>query len=311
MMTSFRLDADTAIYQIVEFDGPTHDAQWMLPAATPEILAANADWLDGAFWMPNTNRLVFSYQLWVVKTRDAIVLVESGCGNHKRRVSPYQDMINTPVLDWLESIGAPADKVTHVLHTHLHSDHVGWNTRLLDGRWEPTFPNATYYMPREDYAMFTQHMATKMGPEMYDQVIADSVVPVIDAGLTKFIAAGDEVAGFQAIAAPGHTPGQLIYAFRHGGDTMLFSGDVFHSPLQVPYPHINSRWCEQSRIACETRSAVLEQAAASDRVRIMPAHVQGVDGWRVARTSSGFAIGFDRKPTGNSRAAERSVHHDI
>jgi len=293
MMTSHVLGPGTVLHQIVEFDGPTHDAQWMLPAATPAILAANADWLEGRFWMSRTNRLVFSYQLWVLRTPEAIVLVDTGCGNYKRRVSPYQNMINTPALDWLEAIGAAPDQVTHVLHTHLHSDHVGWNTRLVDGRWVPTFPNATYYMPRLDYEMFTRHLATKMGPEVYDEVIADSVTPIVDAGIHRFIGDGDEVAGFRAIAAPGHTPGQLVYSFAFRGDTLIFSGDVLHSPIQVPFPDINSRWCEDPTQARATRFALLADAARTG-ARVLPAHVQGVEGWRVARRGDGFAIGFDQ-----------------
>ncbi len=293
MMTSQALGGGVEIFQIVEFDGPTHDAQWMLPDATPAMIAANAAWLDGRFWMARTNRLIFSYQLWVVKTGEAVVLIDTGCGNHKPRISPFQHMINTPAIDWLESIGAGPEQVTHVLHTHLHSDHVGWNTRLLDGRWVPTFPNATYYMPRLDYDLFTQQLAQKMGPEAYEAVIADSVLPVIDAGLTRFIEDGDEVAGFVASAAPGHTPGQMIYTLRHKSEEIIFSGDVFHSPIQVVCPHINSRWCEDQDEARVTRRALLQRAADGD-ARILAAHIQGLDGWRVGRTGDGFSIGFDR-----------------
>jgi glyoxylase-like metal-dependent hydrolase (beta-lactamase superfamily II) len=292
MMKTHALGRNAEIVQIIEFEGPTHDAQWMLPDATPQILQANASWLRNHFWMPRTNRLVFSYQLWLVKTSDAIVLIDTGCGNHKPRVSPYQNMINTPVIDWLEGVGAAPEKVTHVLHTHLHSDHVGWNTRLLDGRWEPTFPNATYYMPQLDYELFTQRLAQKMSPEMYDGVIADSVTPIVAAGLTKFIEPGDEVAGFIASAAPGHTPGQLVYSFRHNGGETIFAGDVFHSPIQVIHPHINSRWCEDQEQARLTRHALLCGAAARN-AKILPAHIQGLDGWRVGRDGDGFSIGFD------------------
>lgn len=293
MMRSLALGPDVTIHQIVEFDGPTHDAQWMLPGAAPELLEANREWLKDEFWMPKTNRLVFSYQLWVVCMSDAVVLIDTGCGNHKVRASPFQHMINAPTLEWLEAIGAGPDEVTHVLHTHLHADHVGWNTRLLDGRWEPTFPNATYYMPRHDYDLFTQHLATKMTPEFYDEVVADSIVPVVNAGLTRFIAPGDEVAGFRAEAAPGHTPGQMIYSFRYGGETIVFTGDVFHSPVQVIEPSINSRWCEDPDLARKTRHKLLQWAATSD-ARLLPAHIQGLDGWRIGRRDDAFTLGLEK-----------------
>jgi glyoxylase-like metal-dependent hydrolase (beta-lactamase superfamily II) len=293
MMKSQSLGAGVEIVQIIEFAGPTHDAQWMMPDASPQILSANESWLRDRFWMPRTNRLVFSYQLWIVKTSDAIVLVDTGCGNHKHRPSPYQNMINTPVIDWMEGIGASPDKVTHVLHTHLHADHVGWNTRLLDGRWIPTFPNAIYYMPKLDHDLFTHRLAQRMDPASYEPVIDDSVTPVVNAGLTRFIEDGDEIAGLVATAAPGHTPGQMIYTFRHGGEDIIFSGDVFHSPIQVPHPYINSRWCEDQVLARVTRRDLLIQAARTN-ARILPAHIQGVDGWRIGRVGDEFSIGIDQ-----------------
>jgi glyoxylase-like metal-dependent hydrolase (beta-lactamase superfamily II) len=264
----------------------------MLPGATPELLSANEVWLKNEFWMPRTNRLVFSYQLWVVRTGNAVVLIDTGCGNHKVRASPFQHMVNTPELEWLEAIGAGPEQVTHVLHTHLHADHVGWNTRLLDGRWEPTFPNATYYMPKRDYDLFTQRLATKMAPEFYDEVVADSIVPVVNAGLTKFIEPGDEVAGFRAEAAPGHTPGQMIYTFDHGGESFVFSGDVFHSPIQVIDPTINSRWCEEPDLARETRFGLLDRAVRNN-LRLLPAHIQGLDGWRIGKLGAAYTLGLE------------------
>jgi glyoxylase-like metal-dependent hydrolase (beta-lactamase superfamily II) len=294
MMFSRLLAGGAELIEIIEFDGPTHDAQWMLPDAPPQILNANAAWLQDRFWAPRTNRLVFTYQLWLLKVSDAIILIDTGCGNHKDRVSPYQNRINTPVIDWLEAVGAPPEKVTHVLHTHLHSDHVGWNTRLVDGVWVPTFPNATYYMPKLDYELFKSQSARSMGPEMYAGVLADSVVPVLQAGLTRFIEDGDEVAGLIATATPGHTPGHIAYTLRHGGDEIIFAGDVLHSPVQVLCPHVNSRWCEDQTLARASRQALLRRAAASGAA-IVPAHAKAIHGWRVGRTGDGFSIGFDER----------------
>jgi glyoxylase-like metal-dependent hydrolase (beta-lactamase superfamily II) len=256
------------------------------------MFQANAAWLSDRFWMPRTNRLVFTYQLWLVKSRDAIVLIDTGCGNHKARVSPYQNMVNTPVIDWLQAVGAAPEEVTHVLHTHVHCDHVGWNTRLMDGKWVPTFPNATYYMPRLDYEYFAGRQARRMGPEMYEGVLADSVLPVLEAGLVRYIEPGDEVAGFVASATPGHTPGHLSYTLCHRGERIIFAGDVLHTPLQVMFPHLNSRWCEDPRQARLTRAALL-RAAAESGATLIPAHAQQIGGWRVAKRGEGFCVGFE------------------
>ena len=295
MMFSRPLGDKAELVEIIEFHAPTHDVQWMLPDVTPQMLHSNASLLRDRFWAPRTNRLVFTYQVWLLKMREAIVLIDTGCGNHKQRVSPYQNQINTPVIDWLQAVGAPPDQVTHVLHTHLHSDHVGWNTRLIDGRWLPTFPNATYYMPQLDYQLFKEHRALSMQPEMYDPVIADSVVPILDAGMVRFIKPGDEVAGLRATATPGHTPGHLTYTLRLGADVIIFAGDVLHSPLQVTCPHVNSRWCEDARLARESRHALLCQAVETDAA-VIPAHAKGLHGWRIGRTRDGFSVGFDDEP---------------
>ena len=292
MMYSRPLGEGAELVEIIEFHAPTHDAQWMLPEATPQTLKANMSLLENRFWIPHTNRLVFTYQLWLLKMRDAIVLIDTGCGNHKHRVSPHQNKINTPVIDWLEAVGAPPEKVTHVLHTHLHSDHVGWNTCLHDGRWVPTFPNATYYMPKADYELFKSRSAVSMGPEMYDCVMADSVVPVMQAGLVRFIDSGDEIAGLVAMATPGHTPGHLAYTFRHRGDEIIFAGDVLHSPVQVLCPNVNSRWCEIPSLARSSRQKLLRRAAATNAT-VIPAHARGIHGWRIGQTGDGFSIGFD------------------
>ncbi len=279
----------------MEFHAPTHDAQWMLPGADPALFREHAPWMANVFWTPRTNRLVFTYKLWILKIHGDVVLVDTGCGNHKDRLSPYQNHINTPVLDWLEAFGAPAEKVTHVVHTHIHADHVGWNTRLIDGRWVPTFPNAVYHMPRLDYDLFRNHAATSMGPDMYDCVLEDSVLPVVKEKLVRFVEDGDEIAGLIARSAPGHTPGHMTYTFRCGGEELLFSGDVFHSPLQVVRPSLNSRWCEDADEARRTRHAVL-CCAAGRNVSILAAHAKGVHGWRIGGGPDRFSVGFDEAP---------------
>jgi glyoxylase-like metal-dependent hydrolase (beta-lactamase superfamily II) len=288
-MMSSRSLGSIELFQIIELLGPTHDAEWMFPGIPRDVLDANASWLSPDYWMPLTNRLVFSFQLWVLKTRDRIILVDTGIGNHKDRPAPTQHMINTPTLDWLAAIGAPPEAVTHVVQTHLHGDHVGWNTRFVDGRWVPTFPNATYLMPRLDWHAFkARYDAGERG--RFGGPIGDSVLPIVEAGLAQFVDPEDEVAGcLLALAAPGHTPGQLAYALRQAGEEYIFSGDVIHSPIQIPFPEITCRWCEEPEQARRTRIALLERAAAN-RATILPAHAKSMRGWRVTRQGGGFAV---------------------
>jgi glyoxylase-like metal-dependent hydrolase (beta-lactamase superfamily II) len=294
-MMSSRKIGGFELVQIVEFTGPTHDAAWMLPELPRPALEAHAAWLSPAYWIAATNRLVFTMQLWLLKTPGRIILIDTGVGNFKSRPSPYQGMINTPVLDWLEAVGAAPGRVTDVVHTHLHGDHVGWNTRRVDGRWEPTFPNATYHLPRGDWDAYRLRYEHGEHDVLFG-AFADSILPVAEAGLTRLFDAGDEVGGvLRATAAPGHSPGQVTLSFTERGDTFIFAGDVLHSPIQVLHPRINSRWCELPEAARTTRLAVLDRAAAGNTT-LFPAHAVGLGGWRIARAGGGFAVMVDGEP---------------
>jgi glyoxylase-like metal-dependent hydrolase (beta-lactamase superfamily II) len=288
MMNSRRI-GDIELIQIIEFSGPTHDADWMLPELPRAALRANAAWLSPNFWIPSTNRLVFTMQLWLIKTSDRIIIIDTGVGNAKTRPSPYQTMINTPAVDWLEAVGAAPDKVTHVVHTHLHGDHVGWNTHAEDGRWTPTFHNATYFVPKGDWEVYkSRYDAGEQG--LLGGSFADSVLPVAEAGLVRFFDDGDDIADcLRAHAAPGHSPGQVMLSLRLGDEHCIFSGDVLHSPVQVLFPDVNSRWCELPDTARATRHKLLAHAAANDAT-IFPAHAMGLHGWRIGRRGEGYSV---------------------
>jgi glyoxylase-like metal-dependent hydrolase (beta-lactamase superfamily II) len=227
----------------------------------------------------------------VLKAAGSTILIDTGVGNCKHRPQPWQNMLNTPALEWLEALGIPPASITHVVHTHLHGDHVGWNTRLVDGRWEPTFPNAVYHLPETDWCACK---ARYDGGEtdLYGGSIADSVIPVVDAGLTRFVRPGDEIADcLTVIPSPGHTPGHVVLALRDAGEDYLFTGDVLHSPIQVLHPELNSRWCESQTDARASRHAILQRAAASGAT-IFPAHAKSLAGWSVsARDDGSFALG--------------------
>jgi glyoxylase-like metal-dependent hydrolase (beta-lactamase superfamily II) len=288
MMNSRRI-GDIELIQIIEFSGPTHDADWMLPGLPPAALRANASWLNPGFWIPSTNRLVFTMQLWLLKAGDRIIVIDTGVGNAKMRPSPYQSMINTPVLDWLAAVGAPPDKVTDVVHTHLHGDHVGWDTRQKDGRWTPTFSNATYYIPKDDWGAYRPRYDAG-DQNLLGGSFADSIMPVAEAGLVRFFGDDDEIADcLLAHAAPGHSPGQVMLSLRHGDQHCIFSGDVLHSPMQVLFPDVNSRWCELPDVARATRHKLLADAAAADAT-IFPAHAAGLHGWKVARRGEAYSV---------------------
>jgi glyoxylase-like metal-dependent hydrolase (beta-lactamase superfamily II) len=289
MINSRMLSKDVELYQIIEFHGPTHDAQWMLPGLSAEALQENLRWLSPDYFMPLTNRLVFTFQLWLLKMPDGFVIVDTGVGNFKSRIAPSQNMLNNPVLDWLKAIGADPENVKHVVCTHLHGDHVGWNTQWVGGQWVPTFPHATYYLPRVDWDTYSERSKAGTLPQVFEQPFIDSVVPIMAAGKVRFVDDGDQVAGLTAIAAPGHTPGTMVYSLQTGGQEYLFTGDVIHSPIQILYPHINSRWCELQDIARNSRMTLLQRVAERG-ANILPAHAKLMRGWHVKQQGNQFMI---------------------
>jgi len=140
---------DMTVSRIVEYEGPIFPPGFLFPDADDETLRANADWLQPAFIDPETGHLIMSFHSYVVRTPRHTILVDTCLGNHKHR--PQRDfwhMRDGPYLADLAAMGIAPEDVDFVMCTHLHVDHVGWNTRLVDGRWVPTFPNARYLFGR-------------------------------------------------------------------------------------------------------------------------------------------------------------------
>jgi glyoxylase-like metal-dependent hydrolase (beta-lactamase superfamily II) len=268
-MFQSRRIGDATVTRVLEYSGPTHDPKYLFPDFDPAVMAQN-DWVAPDHWVPAMHKFVVTLQIWVVQAGGNVIVVDTGVGNTKPRARvPRMHMLNTLVLPWLHAAGLPREQVTHVVMTHLHGDHVGWNT-LLDGdRWVPTFPNARYLMPREDFAFFSRQYEER---PQNNAAYEDSVVPVLHAGLVEFFGPGDELAGcLQVEAAPGHTPGQVNLRLRSQGEEALFCADVMHNPIQVAQPQWNSAYCIIGDVARSTRLGVLDRAADRNAL-LIPAH---------------------------------------
>lgn len=235
-------------------------------------------------------------QSWVISTGNETVLVDTGAGNEKDRPHiPVFGNLRTDFLDRLAAAGFAPERIDKVFCTHLHIDHVGWNTVLKDEVWVPTFPNATYYFPRIDDEVWDpsrSRYATMNGAAVNMNVYEDSVRPVIEAGKAVFVDDGDEIApGMVARAAPGHTPGQMVLEVSSEGEEAMFTGDILHHPMQIFRPDWNSVYCEDPAQAAATRRAVLERAC-NRGARIVPAHFGGVHSTYVERDEAGFRPRF-------------------
>ncbi len=291
MMIQSRMIGDVKVTRVLEYTGPTHAPGFLLPDLEAGALERNASWLAPEHWVPHMNKIVLTVQLWVVHAGPHVIVVDTGVGNAKPRPGlARMHMLNTLVPEWMEAAGAHPDKVTHVALTHLHLDHVGWCTRWQDGRWTPTFPNATYYMPRDDF-LFCESGRNKVeGMDVFGDAFHDSVMPIVDAGLARMIGPGDEIADcLLAEDASGHSPGQVTYRVRSQGEEAIFSGDVLHNVMQIVRPEVNSGYCIWPDAARAARMRLLE-AASQRNALILPVHFGAPYCGYARREGSGFVF---------------------
>ncbi|QFZ17806.1 MBL fold metallo-hydrolase [Saccharothrix syringae] len=292
---------DVTVTRIPEYCGPVGmTPAEFFPDSPGASWAANRDWLAPDFWDPRTDGCRSAVQTWLLRSEGRTILVDTGVGKHKERpYAPVWSRLDTGFLDTLEAAGVRPEEVDVVVNTHLHLDHVGWNTRL-DGRtWVPTFPNATYLVPRRDFDFWDPAGGhpSRLG-RGNQNVFEDSVAPVHEAGLTLLWDDSHRIdANLRLELAPGHTPGSSVLRLESGGDRALFVGDLVHTALQVVEPDTNSCFCEDPAAARATRRRLLGEAA--DRTALVfPAHFGGHGAVQVKRAGTGFAIegwaGFPR-----------------
>jgi glyoxylase-like metal-dependent hydrolase (beta-lactamase superfamily II) len=239
------------------------------------------------------DRLISSMHSWVIRSGGKVILVDACCGNHKERPwMPRFHQLDTPFMANLAAAGVKPEDVDIVLCTHLHADHVGWNTRLENGRWVPTFPNARYLFSDLDDARWNPQRMTGMDPNRA-AVYEDSVLPVVRAGQAQVLE--DRVHALDALLSiepsPGHTPGHVVLKLVDDGAGALFCGDVLHHAVQVYQPEWNSAFCENPQEAIETRKKVLGWCA-DEQALLFPTHFAAPYVASIHREGAGFGLEF-------------------
>ena len=228
---------DLTIHRIIEQETTFLPALEMLPGLTPELLAENRAWMQKAGALDANDVLILCFQSYVVKTPHHTILIDSCIGNDKPR--PQRPKWNMKTDDTyaraLAAAGISVGDIDYVMCTHLHVDHVGWNTRLDNGRWVPTFPKARYVFGKTEFDYWTEtHAKTPVPP------FGDSVLPVVEARQAEIVRDDYQIGDHTRILpTPGHTPGHVAFTFGRGKDDAVFSGDLMHSPLQTRYPELS------------------------------------------------------------------------
>lgn len=297
-MSDFHIGA-VEVTKVVEWQGEIAPARVIIPDGPADLWRRNESWLAPDHWHPENDTYHGAAQTWVLRSEGKVVLVDTGVGNDRHRPQiPLFDHLRTGFLDRLAEAGVRPGDVDIVINTHIHYDHVGWNTESRDGEWVPTFPNATYLIPRADQEYFDPRNAHRRRAPRDDHekrrqeggriVYADSIAPVL--GRAVLWSEGHRVDGdIRLEPAPGHTPGSSVVRVASGSDRAVFVGDVLHSPVQILEPDYSSCFCEDRAQAAATRRSVLERAADTGEL-VVPAHFAGSGAVEVRRDGSRFAI---------------------
>jgi len=237
------------------------------------LLERHMSWLVPDHYSPAHNRLISSVHSWLIRTPRHTILVDCCAGNHKDRPGFARfHQLDTPYLARLREAGVAPEDIDIVLCTHLHSDHVGWNTVLRDGRWVPTFPNAKYLLSRTDDTYWDMRKNPAMAADPRHMAYEDSVLPVVQSGQAVLVDDGYDVTSELSVeAAPGHSPGHVLFKLADEGRRAVFCGDVIHHALQVYAPHWNHMADERPADAAASRRRLLESCAEQDAL-LFPIH---------------------------------------
>ena len=273
------------VHKVHEMDSPT-PLLMQLPGVTAADLARLKRWYDpGDDELtddPETSRMTFGVHSFVIEVDGQTILVDTCCGNHKNRSLPEVHQLNTDYLGNLRRAGFAPEEIDLVMCTHLHFDHVGWNTRLENGKWVPTFPNARYLFGKRDYAYFVENPE---GEALHYEAFRDSILPVMDAG-QGILVDEDHVAhreignGIWLEPAFGHSPGCCTVHAQAGGEAAIFWGDVIHHPLQMIRYDLPFAFDADPPRASKTRQLVMAKAAEEDLL-CFPAHFRRTSAGRV------------------------------
>ncbi|MFE6844857.1 MBL fold metallo-hydrolase [Streptomyces sp. NPDC057686] len=285
---------DVEVTRVVEWQGSIGPTRSLVPGVGAEVWKENEDRLSPDHWEVDSDRAVLALQTWVLRSAGKTVLVDTGVGNGRERPgSPLFHQREGDFLGELErAAGVRPEDVDIVVNTHVHADHVGWNTVAVDGGWVPAFPHAQYLVPAADDHHFGPGNAYGGGLREDDRLIyEDSIAPVHRAGQVVLWDGAHRIDEHLTLeSAPGHTPGSAVVRLTSGTDRAVFVGDLLHSPVQILEPACNSCFCLDAGQAAASRRRILERAADEAEL-LVPAHFGGTGAVEVRRQGQKFALG--------------------
>ena len=274
------------ITRVVEMQ-VTGGSRFILPQAIPETILP-MQWLQPHF-ADEQGKLIMSIHALVIETADRKMIVDTCIGNDKKRNIANWSNLQLPFLEDLQKAGYDRFEIDTVMCTHLHVDHVGWNTMLMDGEWIPTFPNAEYLIGKKEY----EYWHNEEPDQLNEGLLEDSVKPVFDAGLVKLVPMDFEVCkGIYFEATPGHTPGHVSIHIESQGQHALITGDSFHHPCQIEKVQWSSSADYDQVASKQTRESLLTKYGDSN-VLIIGTHFATPTAGYLRKKGSTYVLDVD------------------
>jgi glyoxylase-like metal-dependent hydrolase (beta-lactamase superfamily II) len=274
------------IHRIVEQEGPFFDAMQFFPTMTKEFLDENRRWLQPRF-LDASDKLILCIQSYVVETPHHTIMIDTCVGNHKPR--PTRDFWNMMNSDRYEknlaAAGFSVNDIDFVMCTHLHTDHVGWNTRRDNGRWVPTFPKARYVFADRELDYWTKRQQDDPAACPW---IVDSVLPIVLANRADIVKSAHAFNDLVTlIPTPGHTIDHYSVRVGRPGAYAIITGDMIHSPLQARFPELGMMSDYDSKQAGESRRALFDRVCDTSTL-MCTAHFPSPSTARVVRYREAF-----------------------
>ena len=271
---------DVRITKVVEGAEMVAPPQFAFPVNQDTV--QTLPWLVPDFATPE-GLLKMSIHAFVIETQGKRIVVDTCVGNDKDRSEAMWNHLNGPFLSDMAEAGFPVETIDYVLCTHLHVDHVGWNTRLVDGKWVPTFTKARYLFAEKEWAHWSQQE-----PEHWGDVMGDSVRPVVDAGLADLVSETHKITDEVWLEpTPGHTPGHVSVRISSKGHDAIITGDMMHHPMQIGIPDLSSNFCTDAEAARVTRKAFIERYTDKP-VLVLGTHFAGPTGGNITRDGASY-----------------------
>ena len=271
---------DVRITRVQELQAP--GMQFIVPEATIENLS-EIPWITP--FLDERGDAMGSVHALIVETSDRCFIVDTCIGNNKERRIPTWTNLQGPFLRQLEDAGYPAACIDTVICTHLHTDHVGWNTKLVGGTWVPTFPNARYLIAELEWVHWSA------STDHWSQIVmSDSVQPIFDAGVVDLVPVDhrvDDTIWFEP--TPGHTPGHVSIHISSRGKEAIITGDFVHHPAQFARPDWGSSADVDPEHADRTRKAFMTRYADTPTL-IIGTHFAGPTAGRLVSDGDAYRL---------------------